>query len=182
MLLMTTCAVKADAFEAVGTQQKVFKSHVDHRYREQLYKAKPLVLVTKPLLGNQGPDRALLNLLSAMNAKDYDWWLSTWDKASLAALQANLKTAKKGLEALRREWVSELGGKQVLLSRWVETSGFVMVTYKLQEPKKPKQLSEEKAYLFILENGLWKASNKFSDNRFVAAVLAGQTKLAYTVR
>ncbi|MEQ1529175.1 MAG: hypothetical protein ABL925_07655 [Methylococcales bacterium] len=182
LLLLGAVNAWADSFEALPAQQKVFKNITEHRFREQLYKQKPLELVTSPLAGNQGPDRALLNILSAMKAKEYEWWSGAWDQQSKTDWLGPIAKAKTGIEDLKRQWVTELDGKDIFLWRWVETSRYVLVTYKLKDPKNGGQFSEEKGIVFILEGGLWKATQKFAAEPFLGAVLHGQKTLELNVR
>ena len=174
--------VWAGGFESLPPQQKVFKNVTERQFREQTYKKKTLSPVTSPVLGNQGPDRALLNVLSAMNAKNYDWWVSLWDDASKADQLAATRKSPHLINGLKREWGAQLGGKDILLSRWIETSEFVVVTYKLKDKKSADHLSEEYAMVFILEHGLWKATKKYTGELFLKAVLKGQNKVEVTVR
>lgn len=182
LLFLSAFDVWAGGFESLPPQQKVFKNVTEHQFREQIYKKKTLSLVTSPVVGNQGPDRALLNVLSAMNAKNYEWWVSLWDQATKADQSAALGKAPHLIDGLKREWAAELKDKDVVLWRWIETREYVMVTYKLKDKKNTNQLSEEKGIVFVLEGGLWKATKKYSADLFLKAVLKGQNKAVVTIR
>lgn len=175
-------SVSADVFETTTTQKKVFKQITERQYREQIYKQTALTLVSTPIIGNQGPDRALLNVLSAMNAQDFDWWSDLWDHATKSTWVESIKKSQPQTEELKHAWSKEFQEKDVFLSRWIECREFVLVTYKLKNKKQNEPLSEEKGLIFVLEGGLWKATNKFDGDPFVTAVLKGQNSVDILVR
>ncbi len=170
-------------WETTAPTQKVFKAITEFRYREHHYQPNTIIKeVTTPIMGNQGPDRELTGLVSAMRAQNFEWWLSIWDEATQQAWIQKQQSDPHFVTDLMKDWVDNLSGKDVRLHRWSDTSRFVIVTYKLMDKKNKKESGVENGVVFVLEKGRWRATMKFADDPEVKGILQQKSRFEHVVR
>ncbi len=113
-------------------EERTFVSHRTYRYWERRYD--PPVLVEQlagPVGGIRGPEQTLFELVSAMRAGDFDWWLGLHDSEARARLEGALERPGHTPEDLKAGWQARFRGRPVELTRWIETGRYLVLVYRL---------------------------------------------------
>jgi hypothetical protein len=129
-----------------------------YHYIERDY-APPVVIprVSEAPKSVQTAEEALMSQFSAVDALDYDWWLSTFDDAAQKQIlpeSANADLAKKNW---LQEWQPKAGKLNVRLTRWMISGQYVILAYTLSTAdQKVTGTLPEYATAFRLWNGNWR--------------------------
>jgi hypothetical protein len=72
---------------------------------------KPVIAreINRSLAAYNSPEDAVVSHLSAMKAQDYDWYRHSWDKTSLAKMDARNKSQNITPEILKDKWKAVVG-------------------------------------------------------------------------
>lgn len=106
------------------------------------------------------PEEALISVLSAMFAKDYNWWLSSWTKSSQ---ELNIEEDRKRNitpETWTQIWERDLKGKEVEITHRIEVGSYIILGYSVIDlnEKDVSKRSFESQLVFKLEDGKWLAT------------------------
>ena len=82
------------------------------------------------------PENALISGISAMYAKDYEWWINTWDSDSREMMREGDKVKGRSPDFWTKAWKNFLKDKEAILTHRVETGDYVIIGYNLVSKKK----------------------------------------------
>ena len=103
----------APAFPTSSREVRTFTSEVVYNFAHYDYTP----AVTVPAVSKAGadlktPEGAFIAVLSAMQQKDYEWFLSLWDKKSAADIREG-DLQQGGAEPTRQQWQEMFVGRRV---------------------------------------------------------------------
>jgi hypothetical protein len=107
---------------------------VENEYRftvRQYTPAVDVVVVPRAKATDDNPEAAAIAGISAMVSQDFDWFRSTWDRASVAILEARDKEMKQDATFWTRAWQRAFTGKKIQLVSRIDTGGYVIIVYRV---------------------------------------------------
>src|SRR6267142_3360293 len=124
------------------------------------------------------PESAAVSQISAMYAKDFDWWASGWDEDSRRSLLGDRTESGRTKEGSMRDWINawaQLSDTVAYLVAKAETPDFVIIAYEFRKANakgkigtvgRDQQLNQEgvmrNRLCFLRSNGKWVQSNRFA--------------------
>lgn len=102
------------------------------------------------------PEGAVIANLSAMLAKDWQWFIDGWTAASAKGIEADLLKQNLTHQQMVNKWDMFKKGEKELVSR-IKTGDFVIITYTTGAGGKMFAVVKR-------ENGLWHLTNELSDD------------------
>ena len=97
------------------------------------------------------PENALISGISAMYAKDYEWWLNTWDTDSREMMRERNKVKGWSPDFWRKGWEGFLKDREAILTHRVDTGDYVIIGYSLVSEEKDRKTYE--SYLVFKKQG-----------------------------
>lgn len=171
-LLLINTIVNAEeiGFKLGKVKPKVLVVEKIINFKERIYKDVEIPFLDQAINGNQGPDKELVSLLSAMQKQDYEWWLSLWNIQS----QHIIKQLDRN-EAIKKDrvnsWNKMFSDKRYLyLDKWLEFDNAVVIAYKLKDDS--NKIIDKNLFLFRLVDGKWFADLTI-DKKFLNAIYEG---------
>jgi|SRR4051812_13805306 len=162
MVLLVSCATSfaQSRYPVSNPTSKEFTFTGRYHYIERDYT--PAVVITRVAESPktvQSAEEALISQFSAVDALDYDWWLSTFD----AAAQKQMAVSTASVEAAKKDWLQDwktkAGKLNVKLTRWMISGQYVILAYTLSSTdQKVTGTLPEYATAFRLWDGNWRAT------------------------
>lgn len=129
-------------------------------------------LVRRQDASYDSPEMAAIAGISAMVAGDFDWFRSTWDKASLAVLEARDKAMNQDQDFWVRTWERAFRNRQVQLTSRIETGEYVLIAYRLVAQLRAADDKAEGDIELVTvlkaDNGRWLATQDLSQDPVLA--------------
>lgn len=138
-------------FKGKGERKEFVIEKIVH-FNEKTYAPKAIDFISSASKGNNGPDRKLVSLVSAMRHNDYKWWLSSWDNSSQKKIRLIDKT--KELILKRKIFWSKISKGELFFKKWYGFSNYVVISYQIKFKNK---IIRKGLVPFRLVNGEWKA-------------------------
>ena len=111
------------------------------------------------------PEMAAIAGISAMVARDFDWFRSTWDKPSQTILAERDAQMKQDASFWIATWERGFANRRIELTARIETGVYVLIAYRLvAETEKPIELT------IVLKStgGRWLATQELSQDPVLA--------------
>ncbi len=135
----------ANSLEYGSKQEKTFKLIKEYSFSYRTYdEGIELPIIKKALSGNEGPDREIASIISALKKNDFNWWLSTVNKM-------NLTTNELDIEFNRQK--VRYGNVKVYYFDWSIVGKYVFVGIKLSINNEEEVVDR---LAFVLADGRWK--------------------------
>lgn len=134
------------------------------------------------------PEMAAIAAISAMVTGDYDWFRSTWDKASLALMDARDKAENQTPEFWVKAWDEAFRNRMIQLTARIDSGDYVMIVYRLvgqpdaASPAKPAGADVELITVLKPDNGKWVATQALSQDPVLLYWKTPGTRLKRMVR
>ena len=147
-------------FPRSSPQSKEYSFTARYHFIERTYS--PAVVIPRvsqaPAL-IQSAEEALISQFSAVDALDYDWWLSTWDDPAQHKMAESATKPVDSKKVWQQQWEGKAGKLNVKLTRWMISGPYVILAYTLSTAdQKGSTTLPETATAFRLWNGNWKAT------------------------
>jgi hypothetical protein len=150
------------------TKPEVKKVRVENTYYYRLMQYEPLVqikLLSRPEDSSyKTPEEALISILSAMFAKNYNWWLQGWTQSAISFKKSQNQKENRTADGWVRGWTKLLINKQAILTHRAETGNYVILGYKLIDAAHPANTAIDSELDFTFENGRWLATNDLASD------------------
>jgi hypothetical protein len=154
-----------------------------YSYRRLVYKPAIVVQrVTRDQASEATPEQAFAAQLSAMQSGDYEWWLSTWDKASQKFQIERSAQVKRTPADWRAIWDRAYRGQQVRLIERIQTGPlgpYVMLVYEMAASGQPAYRSN---WVSKEEAGRWVTTLDLSADPIFQFYDSGKDRVSITVR
>jgi hypothetical protein len=154
-----------------------------YNYRRFVYN--PAIVIqrlTRDQASEATPEQAFAAQMSAMQSGDYEWWLSTWDKASQKFQIDRSAQVNRTPADWRAIWDRAFRGQQVRLIERVQTGPlgpYVMLVYETQAQGQPafrgNWVSKEEA-------GRWVTTLDLASDPIFQFYDSGKDRVSITVR
>jgi hypothetical protein len=121
---------------------------VENEYRFTVRQYTPpvdVVVVPRAKATDDNPEAAAIAGISAMASQDFDWFRSTWDRASVAILEARDKEMKQDAAFWTKAWQRAFAGKKIQLVSRIDTGGYVIIAYRVLGSAAPGSSKAENA-------------------------------------
>jgi hypothetical protein len=106
---------------------------------------------------NQGPDRLLLSMISALKHEDFEWWKSTFDHATLADWETKAGINKADIEY--RKWLDRASEMEsIRLKQWYGVSDVIFIGFDIVSESNHEKAPAYFLVPLVLENSRWKIS------------------------
>ncbi len=134
------------------------------------------------------PEAAAVSGISAMFAKDFGWFRSTWDQASNALMDERDKAMKRGPEFWMAAWEKAFKNRKALLTERVETGDYVFILYKLVDEAKRAVAGDapnqdiELITVLKLQDGKWLATQEMAQDPVLLYWKRPEVKLKRVMR
>jgi len=148
-------------------------------FKERKYKDVEIAFLDQAIDGNQGPDKELVSLVSAMKKQDYIWWLSVWSNQSKQVIKQLDRTEslkKNRIDSWKMLFTENI---HLYLDKWLEFDNAVVIAYKLKNDS--KKVIDKKMILFRLVDGKWFADLTINQ-KFLMAIYEGEDLKDIVVR
>lgn len=124
-------------FDTSGpVKNKIIEEHIYHFEVMEYTPPVKIKLVDKRSDARQdNPENALISYLSAMYAKDYNWWINSWGQDSREMMQARDKVKKRSPDSTIKTWERGFEDREAVFTHRVNTGDYVIIGYRM-EPKK----------------------------------------------
>jgi hypothetical protein len=177
-------SVPPPIFPTAPPEDKQFVMERVFNYRRLLYKPAIVVQrVTRDQASEVTPEQAFAAQMSAMQAGDYEWWLSTWDKASQKFHADHGAQIKRTPADWRAIWDKALRGQQIRLVERVQTGiygPYVMLVFEMSDAAGKQTFRS--SYVAKEEAGRWVATLELSQDPLFQFYEPGKDKVTITVR
>jgi hypothetical protein len=178
-----TTSVPPPLFPTAPAEDKQLIFERVYNYRRLVYKPSIVVQrVTRDQASEATPEQAFAAQLSAMQSGDYEWWLSTWDKASQKFQIERSAQVKRTPADWRAIWDRAYRGQQVKLIERIQTGPlgpYVMLVYEMAASGQPAYRSN---WVSKEEAGRWVTSLDLSADPIFQFYDSGKDKVSITVR
>ena len=180
LLLMNMAVVAEETGFKVGmSNPKTLIVEKRINFKERKYKDVEIAFLDRAINGNQGPDKELVSLVSAMKEQDYEWWLSVWNNQSKQIIKQLDRTESLKKNRVDR-WVQLFSESRYLyLDKWLEFDNAVVIAYNLKNES--KKIIDKKIILFRLVDGKWFADLTINQ-KFLMAIYDGEDLKDIVVR
>jgi hypothetical protein len=177
-------SVPPPVYPTAPAEDKQFVLERVYNYRRLVYKPSILIQrVTRDQASEATPEQAFAAQMAAMQSGDYEWWLSTWDKASQKFQIERSAQAKRTPADWRAIWDKALRGQQIKLIERVQTGTlgpYVMLIFEMSDASgKPTYKSN---YVSKEEAGRWVATLDLAEDPLFQFYEGGKDKVSITVR
>jgi hypothetical protein len=111
---------------------------VENEYRYTIRQYTPpvdVVMVSRAAAKYDNPEAAAIAGISAMVAQDVEWFRATWDAPSAALLEKRDREQGQDAGFWTKAWQRAFTGKKVQLVTRMETGQYVIVGYRVIDPK-----------------------------------------------
>jgi len=119
------------------------------------------------------PEGACIGLISAMQQKDYEWFLSLWDKKSAADIR-DQDLQHGGPEPTKKDWQDMFVGRRVELTERIESGLYVAILFRAYKPGVAAPALST-AMVLKQEGGRWEATNETEMTNSFVILYQGQT-------
>jgi hypothetical protein len=187
-ILFALAALAASAqvaeFPRSSPQSKEYSFTGRYHYVERAYA--PAVVIPRvsssPSL-MQSAEEALTSQFSAVDALDYDWWLSTWDDAAQKKFAEREPKAADAKKQWQQQWEGKAGKLNVKLTRWMISGPYVILAYTLSTAdQKGSSTLPETATAFRIWNGNWRATLDLEGDPVLLHFADAKTRFERVVR
>jgi hypothetical protein len=177
-------SVPPPLYPTAPAEDKQFIVERVFNYRRLVYKPSILIQrVTRDQASEATPEQAFASQMAAMQSGDYEWWLSTWDKASQKFQVERSAQAKRTPADWRAIWDKAVRGQQIKLIERVQTGTlgpYVMLVFEMSDASgKPTYKS---SYVSKEEAGRWVATLDLAEDPLFQFYEGGKDKVSITVR
>ncbi|MGD2114270.1 MAG: hypothetical protein PVG07_04400 [Acidobacteriota bacterium] len=163
--------------------EKPFTVVQHYHYREQRYDPPVQVpVLDEPPVSYNAPEEALSGLISAMEHRDHEWWLETWDETSRELIARRDEALGTTPEERLATWEEKARGDAVLV-RWVETGQYVILTYRRRGAQDSAESSaeEQRVAMKLSESG-WVATLDLAQDPVFQHVTTDEQRIERRVR
>jgi len=157
------------------TKQLVIENVYTYNYRAYRPAVKLLPLKTQKESSYQYPEDTVTAHISAMLAKDWNWFREGWDPACWKEIEQENKAAGRAPTSIMQRW-EVLQGKQIQFVDRIDSGPFSVVYYTVEG---------QPGFLFAamkLQNGKWLITNEFSNDPVLMYAHEGKTTIRNVVR
>lgn len=153
------------AFPSTDRVQREFVVQYVYDYAFSTY-TPPVALPIQPREGAKRttPEAALIAILSAMRAGDYEAWLKCWDENSRNTFIAAAKEKKQDASYWQKIWKEDFGSREVFLVDRIETVSFVILDVRVAGA------SASIPVIFKFANQEWSATNELGGTNMMGYV------------
>lgn len=153
------------AYPAQPSERHVVTLRYSYVYEErQFVPSYPI----EPLSRNQwelgSPESAMIVRASAMKQLDYEGWRTTWDEASKAEMEKQVKDHGRELSDLVDQWRGVLAAGRMAMVRRVQTGQYVILTYRIVDATGRDLGQIELPSVFHLVDGRWLGTQDLSSD------------------
>ncbi|EWH10084.1 hypothetical protein DS2_09837 [Catenovulum agarivorans DS-2] len=168
VLLALPMLVGAVATRFQDQGERTFTLVEHHKYQRMQYQDVVLSQFdTKMRDVNEGADRQLVQFLSALRKDDFDWWLTSWNQATLQDWQS--KAALKKARRVYNFWRATFTKQSVAqLKDFILMGQYVLIGVQID--------SEYHLLPFELENGRWRIDQAYMNAVFFQKLKERLTK------
>lgn len=164
----------APAFPTSSREVRTFTAEVVYHFAHYDYtpavKAEP---VSKSGADLKTPEGAFIAVMSAMQQKDYEWFLSLWDKKSAADIR-DQDLQHGGAEQTRKEWQDMFVGRRVEIAERIESGLYVAIVFRVYQPGVAAPVFST-GMVFKHEGTRWEATNEAEMTNAFVILHSGQT-------
>jgi hypothetical protein len=164
----------APAFPTSNREVRTFTAQVVYNFAHYDYTPPVAVEQVSRAGGDlKTPEGAFIAVLSAMQQKDYEWFLSLWDKKSAADIRDG-DLQQGGSETTRKQWQEMFVGRRVEIAERIESGLYVAIIFRVYQPGvAAPRLST--GMVFKNEGGHWEATNETEMTNAFVVLHQGQT-------
>jgi hypothetical protein len=162
------------AFPVSDREVRTFTTEVVYNFAH--YDFTPAVLVqpvSRSGVDTKTPEGACIGLISAMQQKDYEWFLSLWDNKSAADIR-DQDLQHGGPEPTKKDWQDMFVGRRVELTERIESGLYVAILFRVYKPGVATPALNS-ALVFKQEGGRWEATNETEMTNSFVILYQGQT-------
>ena len=127
------------------------------------------------------PEMAILSHFSAMYAKDYQWFQTTWSKEAQRLNEESNKKENHTPQFWIDLWGKVLADKRVEITHRIETGKYVLIRYRLV-PKSGGPATFEDLVAFTNEDGRWVLTQELASDPLMTYWNAPDLRIRKTVR
>src|SRR5215216_4317854 len=130
---------------------------------------------------NASPEAAVMSHFSAMYAKDYQWFQSTWSKESQKLNEEHDKKQDRTPEFWLNLWDKVLSAKRVELTHRIESGKYVLIRYRLV-PISGGPATFEDLLALTIENGRWILTQELASDPLLRYWNAKELRIRRSIR
>jgi hypothetical protein len=174
-------AAAAQDFATSGPERGKFVVEYVYNYVSRHYvRPVQVVPVDAGAADYSSPERAAIAHFSAMRAGDYDWWLSGWDAASQAQIEARNAELGRTADDWAGIWAKAMKGESVFLLERVETGPYVFIVYEMRNAD--GEVTLRSIYACKRVGGEWRATQDLAQDPMFHHYLKGKQRVILNVR
>jgi hypothetical protein len=167
-------ALPLPAYPTSSREVRTFTAEVVYHFAHYSYTPPVKVqAVSKAGADMKTPEGACIAFLSSMQQKDYEWFLSTWDKKSATDIR-DLDMQNGGPEPTRQQWQQMFVGKRFELAERIESGAYVAIVFKVYQPGVASPALTT-ATVFKQDGNRWVATNEAEMTNSFVVLHEGKT-------
>lgn len=174
-------AAASEQFTTTEPENGKFVVEYEYNYVKKDYK--PIVIfesVDKSNLSRNTPEESFIAHFSAMDKKDFKWWLSGWDVESQTKITARNKEKNRTEQSWTEIWEKAMKDQVIKMTQRVETGIYVFIVYEMSDKNGKKTFNS--IYVCKKVGNEWLATEELAEDLMFQHYLEGGSKVTLNIR
>lgn len=174
-------ATASEQFTTAEPKNDKFVVEYVYNYVKKDYK--PIVIfksVDKADLSRNTPEESFIAHFSAMDKKDFKWWLSGWDVESQTKITARNKEKNRTEQSWTEIWEKAMKDQVIKMTQRVETGIYVFIVYEMSDKNGKKAFNS--IYVCKKVGNEWLATEELAEDLMFQYYLEGSSKVTLNIR